>query len=62
MTWAMPLNIKDPKHPVKKSMELGPRDRLSQAFIKETREKKDYPRAFWRCSTFRHTTFGKEKN
>ena len=34
----MPLDIEDPKHPVKKSMELGPRDRLSQAFIKE-REK-----------------------
>ena len=34
----MPLDIEDPKHPVNKSMELGPRDRLSQAFIKE-REK-----------------------
>jgi fumarate reductase flavoprotein subunit len=33
-----PLDVKDPKHPQKKSMELGPRDRLSQAFIKE-REK-----------------------
>jgi len=31
-----PLNINDPNHPVKKSMELGPRDRLSQAFVKET--------------------------
>ncbi len=30
-----PLEITDPNHPVKKSMELGPRDRLSQAFIKE---------------------------
>ena len=27
----MPLDIEDPKHPVNKSMELGPRDRLSQA-------------------------------
>ena len=33
-----PLDINDPKHPVKKSMELGPRDRLSQAFVAE-REK-----------------------
>ncbi|MEE9167765.1 MAG: fumarate reductase (quinol) flavoprotein subunit [Candidatus Neomarinimicrobiota bacterium] len=31
----IPLEITDPRHPVKKSMELGPRDRLSQAFIKE---------------------------
>ena len=29
------LDVTDPDHPVKKSMELGPRDRLSQAFIKE---------------------------
>jgi fumarate reductase flavoprotein subunit len=33
-----PLDINDLKHPVKKSMELGPRDRLSQAFVAE-REK-----------------------
>ena len=30
-----PLDVNDPDHPVKRSMELGPRDRLSQAFIKE---------------------------
>ncbi|MEE9134670.1 MAG: fumarate reductase (quinol) flavoprotein subunit [Nitrososphaerales archaeon] len=30
-----PLDVTHPDHPVKKSMELGPRDRLSQAFIKE---------------------------
>jgi fumarate reductase flavoprotein subunit len=30
-----PLDIHDPKHPQKAAMELGPRDRLSQAFIKE---------------------------
>jgi len=30
-----PLDLNDPNHPVKKSMELGPRDRLSQAFTKE---------------------------
>ena len=30
-----PLDINDSKHPVKKSMELGPRDRLSQAFVGE---------------------------
>src|SRR6266853_1655488 len=30
-----PLDIHDPKHPQLRSMELGPRDRLSQAFTKE---------------------------
>ena len=30
-----PLDIYDPNHPVKRTMELGPRDRLSQAFMKE---------------------------
>ncbi len=30
-----PLDLKDPEHPQKRTMELGPRDRLSQAFIKE---------------------------
>jgi fumarate reductase flavoprotein subunit len=33
-----PLPVSDPKHPQKRSMELGPRDRLSQAFVHE-REK-----------------------
>ena len=30
-----PLDVNDPRHPQKRAMELGPRDRLSQAFIKE---------------------------
>jgi len=30
-----PLPVDDPRHPQKKTMELGPRDRLSQAFMKE---------------------------
>ena len=30
-----PLDVHDPKHPQFKTMELGPRDRLSQAFMKE---------------------------
>ncbi|MEE9298261.1 MAG: fumarate reductase (quinol) flavoprotein subunit [Acidimicrobiia bacterium] len=30
-----PLDVDDPNHPQKQTMELGPRDRLSQAFIKE---------------------------
>jgi fumarate reductase flavoprotein subunit len=30
-----PLDISDPNHPQKRTMELGPRDRLSQAFIHE---------------------------
>ncbi|MCI0425894.1 MAG: fumarate reductase (quinol) flavoprotein subunit [Actinobacteria bacterium] len=30
-----PLDVRDPNHPQKRTMELGPRDRLSQAFIHE---------------------------
>jgi fumarate reductase flavoprotein subunit len=30
-----PLDITDPRHPQKRTMELGPRDKLSQAFVKE---------------------------
>ncbi len=30
-----PLDVNDPNHPQKRSMELGPRDRLSQAFMQE---------------------------
>jgi fumarate reductase flavoprotein subunit len=30
-----PLDVHHPEHPRKRTMELGPRDRLSQAFIKE---------------------------
>ncbi len=30
-----PIDIHDPKHPLKATMEMGPRDRLSQAFMKE---------------------------
>jgi fumarate reductase flavoprotein subunit len=30
-----PLDVHDPGHPQKATMELGPRDRLSQAFMKE---------------------------
>ncbi|MEX0865053.1 MAG: fumarate reductase (quinol) flavoprotein subunit [Acidimicrobiia bacterium] len=30
-----PLDVDDPEHPRKRNMELGPRDRLSQAFIME---------------------------
>jgi len=33
-----PLDIQDPRHPQKRTMELGPRDRLSQAFVKEGQE------------------------
>src|SRR5438552_10677805 len=31
-----PLDVHDPNHPQKSAMELGPRDRLSQAFMKES--------------------------
>ena len=30
-----PLDIQDPRHPQMRTMELGPRDRLSQAFEQE---------------------------
>src|SRR5207253_7484138 len=30
-----PLDVRDPNHPQKATMELGPRDRASQAFIRE---------------------------
>jgi fumarate reductase flavoprotein subunit len=30
-----PIDIHDPRHPQLRTMELGPRDRLSQAFVKE---------------------------
>ena len=30
-----PLDVNDPEHPQKRTMELGPRDRLSQAFMHE---------------------------
>ncbi len=33
-----PLDVNDPAHPRKRTMELGPRDRLSQAFEKEQRK------------------------
>jgi len=38
-----PLDIHDPEHPVKKSMELGPRDRLSQAFVMEREKERTIP-------------------
>ena len=38
-----PLETTDPNHPVKKSMELGPRDRLSAAFIKEKAKGRTIP-------------------
>ena len=33
-----PLDLTDPKHPQTRTMELGPRDRLSQAFVKEEQD------------------------
>lgn len=38
-----PLAVTDPNHPVKKSMELGPRDRLSQAFVHEKEKGRTIP-------------------
>jgi fumarate reductase flavoprotein subunit len=38
-----PLDVHDPKHPQKATMELGPRDRLSQAFIKERERGRTIP-------------------
>jgi fumarate reductase flavoprotein subunit len=41
-----PLDVSHPDHPVKKSMELGPRDRLSQAFIKEVEKGRTFTGEF----------------
>jgi fumarate reductase flavoprotein subunit len=41
-----PLDIHDPKHPQKAQMELGPRDRLSQAFMKERDKGRTIPGAY----------------
>ena len=38
-----PLDITDPKHPQKRTMELGPRDKLSQAFVKEQEKGRTIP-------------------
>ena len=37
-----PLPLDDPRHPQLRTMELGPRDRLSQAFIKEQEKGNTY--------------------
>ena len=41
-----PLDIDDPSHPVKKSMELGPRDRLCQAFVAEREKERTIPSSY----------------
>src|SRR6266702_6236737 len=38
-----PLDITDPGHPQKRTMELGPRDKLSQAFVKEQEKGRTIP-------------------
>lgn len=38
-----PVDVHDPRHPVKKTMELGPRDRCSMAFIKERERGRTIP-------------------
>src|SRR5207253_6630849 len=38
-----PLDITDPRHPQKRSMELGPRDKLSHAFVKEQEKGRTIP-------------------
>src|SRR5438093_2843842 len=38
-----PLDITDPRHPQKRTMELGPRDKLSQAFVKEQEKGRTIP-------------------
>ena len=41
-----PLDIDDPSHPVKNSMELGPRDRLCQAFVAEREKERTIPSSY----------------
>jgi len=38
-----PLDVHDPRHPQFRTMELGPRDRLSQCFIKEREKGRTLP-------------------
>jgi len=38
-----PLDITDPRHPQKRTMELGPRDKLSQAFVHEQEKGRTIP-------------------
>jgi fumarate reductase flavoprotein subunit len=38
-----PLDVHDPNHPQKATMELGPRDRVSQAFMKEREKGRTIP-------------------
>src|SRR5207245_6666461 len=38
-----PLDIRDPKHPQKATMELGPRDRLAQAIMTERAKRRAIP-------------------
>jgi succinate dehydrogenase flavoprotein subunit len=38
-----PLDVSDPRHPQLRTMELGPRDRVSQAFIKEREKGRTIP-------------------
>jgi fumarate reductase flavoprotein subunit len=38
-----PLDVNDPRHPVKRTMELGPRDRLSMIFMKEREKGRTIP-------------------
>jgi fumarate reductase flavoprotein subunit len=38
-----PLDVNDPNHPQKATMELGPRDRVSQAFIREREKGRTIP-------------------
>src|SRR5438552_1843057 len=38
-----PLDVRDPNHPQKATMELGPRDRVSQAYIKEREKGRTIP-------------------
>jgi fumarate reductase flavoprotein subunit len=38
-----PLDVNDPNHPQKATMELGPRDRVSQAFMKEREKGRTIP-------------------
>lgn len=38
-----PVDVTDPRHPQKATMELGPRDRVSQAFMKEREKGRTIP-------------------
>src|SRR5262245_14508535 len=56
-----PVPVDDPRHPQKATMELGPRDRLSQAFMKEYEKGRTIPGPYGDVVHLDVTHLGEEK-